>query len=145
MIYRTLIFTVFCLFCGAVQAEPGADEIIGTWVNMHGPGIIKISRDGDQYIGQIEGSKTSDLHNRKDIHNPDPKLRSRKLLGLTIMGGLKFDGDNEWEDGWIYDPDNGKTFKCRLAMRDPDTLELTGYEGIALFGRTELWKRNKGG
>ncbi len=122
----------------AVAAE---NEIFGTWVNQAGDGLIKISKQGENYVGVIEGSNKPGSQNRKDEHNPDPELRSRPLLGLKILGDLSYKGDNEWEDGWIYDPNNGDTYQCQATLEDKNTLAIRGFIGFSLFGRTETWKR----
>jgi len=43
--------------------------------------------------------------------------------------------------GWIYDPDVGKQYKAKMTMTGPDTLEIRGYIGVPLLGRTEVWTR----
>jgi len=54
---------------------------------------------------------------------------------------LSGDGDGEWSGGTIYDPNNGKTYSCKLKLTGPDTLKVRGYIGISLIGRSETWKR----
>ena len=73
--------------------------------------------------------------------NPDDKLRGRRLLGVTVLKGLQYAGDNEWEDGTIYSPDNGKTYSARATLTDENTLEARGYLGISLLGRSQTWQR----
>jgi uncharacterized protein (DUF2147 family) len=52
-----------------------------------------------------------------------------------------FKGNNEWESGTIYDPENGNTYNCVIKMTDNNTLDIRGYIGIEAFGRTDVWKR----
>ncbi|MDH3984403.1 MAG: DUF2147 domain-containing protein, partial [Gammaproteobacteria bacterium] len=54
---------------------------------------------------------------------------------------FRYDGNGEWSGGSIYDPNSGKTYRCKLRLVDPDTLKVRGFIGIALIGRTETWKR----
>lgn len=54
-----------------------------------------------------------------------------------MLKGFEFD-DDEWEDGTIYDPENGKTYSCTIKFRD-GKLDLRGYIGISLIGRTQTW------
>ncbi len=68
-------------------------------------------------------------------------MRNRPLIGLEILSGFEYAGDGRWTGGTIYDPDNGKTYRCKLRFVDRDTLEVRGYIGISLIGRTEVWKR----
>ena len=71
---------------------------------------------------------------------PDDR-RNKPLLGMTIMWGLKKDGD-EYTGGRVLDPENGKTYKCKLrVIEGGKKLELRGYIGISLIGRTQTWIR----
>jgi len=61
------------------------------------------------------------------------------LVELVIMRGFEPDGDT-YEDGTIYDPENGKTYDCKMSFKG-STLAVRGYIGFSLFGRTEIWER----
>ncbi len=123
---------------GEVSAVTKAD-ILGTWVNQAGDGLIEITLQQEKYSGTIMGG--TDGEDRKDINNPDPALRDRSLLGVKILGDLFYRENNMWAGGWIYDPNNGKTYKCKMKLTDSKTLEIRGYVGISAFGRTEIWKK----
>lgn len=58
-----------------------------------------------------------------------------------MLTGFRFDGDDEWKDGDIYDPESGKTYSCYLSLKDNNTLKVRGYIGVSLFGRSETWTR----
>jgi len=62
------------------------------------------------------------------------------LIGLTILKDFVFD-DNSWTGATIYDPRNGKTYSCKLSLKDNYTLNIRGYLGLSLFGRTESWTK----
>ncbi len=123
---------------GEVSAITEAD-ILGTWVNQAGDGLIEISLQQEKYSGTIMGG--TDEEDRKDVNNPDPALRDRSLSGVKILGDLSYRENNMWAGGWIYDPNNGKTYKCKMKLTDSKTLEIRGYVGISAFGRTEIWKK----
>jgi uncharacterized protein (DUF2147 family) len=76
-----------------------------------------------------------------DAQNPDAALRTRDLLGTIILKNFRFDGKNAWRGGTVYDPENGKTYKCILRLRNANTLVVRGYIGISLVGRTVIWTR----
>ena len=77
-----------------------------------------------------------------DKENPDENLRNRPILGLEILTDFVYDEDYTWEDGDIYDPKSGNSYSCKMYLsKDYKTLEVRGYIGISLFGRTETWKR----
>ena len=69
--------------------------------------------------------------------------RGQKLLGLTIIRGARLDGDKErWEGGEILDPNNGKVYKLLLKpIEGGRKLEVRGFIGLALLGRTQTWMR----
>jgi len=117
------------------------DMILGTWINSAGDGIIEITLSQNEFTGIIINSADDKREDRKDINNPESKLRNRPLLGVTIISGLSYAQDNLWSGGTIYDPNNGKTYNCKLSLNNDGSLNVRGYAGISLFGRTELWKR----
>jgi uncharacterized protein (DUF2147 family) len=45
--------------------------------------------------------------------------------------------ENNWEKGTIYDPENGKTYSCKIYLENKNTMKIRGYIGISLIGRTE--------
>jgi uncharacterized protein (DUF2147 family) len=46
-----------------------------------------------------------------------------------------------WKGGTIYDPDNGKLYKCKMTLTEPKRLEVRGYIGFSFIGRTVVWTR----
>ncbi len=128
--------------CAIALAE---QEIDGIWISGDGDGWIEIILDGDGLSGKIAGSPNDPegKNPRFDDKNPDPLLRDRALMGLEILGGFKRSAANKWKGGRIYDPNSGKTYKCTITQVDDDTLEVRGFIGISLLGRTETWKRRQ--
>lgn len=136
--YILMILTFsLCSFCGITSAAE--TNIVGTWINQAGDGQIEISLHQEKYIGIIVGGAND--QERKDINNPDLALRDRSLLGIQIVGDLTYRDNDRWAGGWIYDPNNGKTYKCKAKLIDVNTLEIRGYVGLSIFGRTETWTK----
>ena len=78
-----------------------------------------------------------------DDENEDESLRTRPVMGLLLLRDFVFDED-EWEDGRVYDPKNGKDYKCYMEFPDEgdkDNLKVRGYIGFSLIGRTTYWTR----
>ena len=70
-------------------------------------------------------------------------LRSRQLIGLNMLSGLKAKGGNEYAGGSIYDPGNGKTYNCSMKV-EGDVLKVRGsLDKKGLLGRTMDWFRVK--
>jgi uncharacterized protein (DUF2147 family) len=131
----------------AADAAPAADDaqamqILGNWLTEKHDGIIQISRTSEGlYQGQIVGG---DDPQRTDVHNPDPTLRARALLGQVILQDMQYDGAGRWSGGTIYDPDSGHTYRCRLELRGADRLHVRGFLGVSLLGRSQTWMRYRG-
>jgi uncharacterized protein (DUF2147 family) len=129
---------------GFLSAQTKADDIVGFWLT-HGekPAKVQVYRTGDQFVGKIVWLQFP-VENGKpkmDDKNPEETKRSQPLVGLVIMNSFKFDNDDEWNGGKIYDPQNGKTYSCYLSLKDKNTLKVRGYIGISLIGRTDYWTR----
>ena len=76
-----------------------------------------------------------------DDNNPEEKLRSRPIQGMVFMKDFNYDENNKWDDGTIYDPKSGKTYSCYMKVLSKDKMEVKGYIGISLIGRTQTWTR----
>jgi uncharacterized protein (DUF2147 family) len=130
------------LLLGSAAAVRADDAILGRWLTEPRDGIIEITRTADKtYQGRIIGGNAP---HRLDPHNPDPARRQQELLGQTILQGLHQDGEGSWSGGTIYDPDSGRTYKCRIELLDRDHLKLRGFIGISLLGRSQTWSRYSG-
>lgn len=131
------------LFFELARAD-GPGQITGVWVNADEDGWIELQVVEGELTGVIVGSPQdpdNEKPSRLDDENPDPALRSRKLLGLQILHGFRHDREGRWVGGRIYDPNSGNTYRGTITVIDQDTLDLRGYVGISLFGRTETWRR----
>lgn len=134
------LVTLLCL----AAASRGADvpPVDGTWLSGDGDGWIEISRVGAGLSGVVRGSPNSaDDRPDTDEKNPDPALRRRPLIGLELFADFSWDGDGRWTGGTIYDPNSGKTYRCIITWVDENTLQVRGYVGVPMLGRTETWTR----
>jgi len=121
------------------------DDILGKWVNPSGEGQVEIYKKGDKYFGKLAWLKEPNDQSGKpkvDVKNPTASLRSKPILGLEILKDFVFD-DDKWTDGTIYDPKTGKTYSCNMTIKSNGQLNIRGYIGISLIGRSESWKRAK--
>lgn len=133
------LFVLFALLAVTVttNAQTKAADILGTYLNQEGEAIIKISENAGKYFGKLVWMKRPE---KLDEHNPDKTKQSQKLLGTTIMNNFVFD-DDTWEDGTIYDPKNGKTYDCKVTRDAKGNLDIRGFIGISLLGRTSHWTK----
>jgi uncharacterized protein (DUF2147 family) len=125
--------------------QDNPDAIVGVWKNGEGTGMIKITKNGEKYQGRIVWLKEpNDPETGKpklDKNHPDEANHTRPLLGLTNAWGFQYKGKNVWDDGKIYDPKNGNTYDCTIKLKDANSLEVRGYIGVSLIGRTDVWTR----
>lgn len=124
----------------ATQAQ--SDKIEGIWFNDVKDAKIQIykAKDG-KFYGKIIWLKEP-LKNGKpklDDKNRKENLKTQPIVGLVILKYFEKDGDI-YEDGTIYDPENGKTYDCKITYKGK-TLSIRGYVGISLLGRTTVWER----
>ena len=135
------------LLIGLLSFAANPDEILGFWKTGDGKGIVQIYKKGDKFFGKIvwlaEPKDPETGQPRVDKKNEKESLRSRPLLGMENLTNFNYVKKGLWQDGEIYDPKSGETYSCTIKMIDANTLEVRGYVGISLFGRTDTWKRQK--
>lgn len=137
------LFLLLLLFIGitsTAQTQTKSDAIVGEWMNEKKDAKFQIFKKENKYYGKVIWG-TGDQ--KKDTKNPDAKLRNRDLIGLVILNDFVFDGDATWKNGTIYDPREGKTYSCKITLKNKDNINIRGYIGVSLFGRTEMWTRIK--
>jgi uncharacterized protein (DUF2147 family) len=144
----TFFATILLTATTAFGVSPS--DVLGLWQTNGGDSRLEIFRCGEKICVKIAwlkepnsiDSKDGPVGKRKvDRKNPDPALRHRPILGLQVMKGLTAKGDNRWGNGSCYDPDTGKSYKCKMHLASPGRLELRGYIGVSLIGRTVILTR----
>ena len=105
--------------------------------------IIEIfEKDGFLY-GKIEKlfRKTEEDQNPK-CDKCSGSQKDQLIIGMQILNSLKKDSDVKWSGGEILDPNNGKTYSCKIMLtEDGKKLEVRGFIGFSLLGRTQVWNR----
>lgn len=139
---KKIVLTVIGVMLAASAAF--AQDVIGKWKLDDGTAIVEVYKSGDAYNGKIvwlEEPTEADGTPAKDINNPDPALRKRELIGLNMLSGLKKTAENEYSEGKIYDPGNGKTYNCSMKV-EGNVLKVRGsLDKRGLIGRTMDWFR----
>jgi uncharacterized protein (DUF2147 family) len=142
---KSLKLSVIIILLASLNAfSQKADAILGVWKNGEGTGMIQIYKKGEKFYGKLVWLKApndADGKPRTDINNPEVSLQSRQLKGLENLRDFVFKGGDKWEEGRIYDPKNGNDYSCEMKLIDENTLEVRGFIGVSLFGRTDVWKR----
>ena len=149
---KNAIVVAFALvLLGLNACADDGDGVLGVWHTTDNKSQVRIFKRNDHYFGQVMrltrpnwpsddkfgmGGKS-----KTDRNNPNPDLRARPIVGIQFMNDFVYVGNNLWEDGTIYDPEVGKTYKCKMTLAASNRLEVRGYIGISLFGRTATWTR----
>ncbi len=138
-------FLLLFLSVSKVSLANNPDAIVGYWKTGEGKGIIHIYKEGDKYFGKISNMKEpNDPITGKpklDVKNDNKQLQTRPILGLVNLRNFKFVKQNLWKEGNIYDPNTGNDYSCKITMIDNNTIEVRGYVGISILGRTDTWRR----
>lgn len=146
-ILLTLLVGGFLSFKGVQAQEDNseADKLTGVWQPSDGRSYIKIDKIGNKFYGRIVWLKeplNEEGEPRVDKNNPDESLRSTPLKGYRILKDFVYDEEEGiWKDGTIYDPKNGVTYNCKIELTEENKIEVRGYVGTAVFGRTDVWTR----
>ena len=141
-------FTILLSFLSLVITNninaQSADDVLGLWLTDDGKARIEIYKEQGKYNGKIvwlREPSNPDGTPKLDKENPDKELQKKPIIGLNLVKGFNYD-DGVWEDGEIYDPENGKTYACRMKLKG-DKLDVRGYIGVSMFGRTVVWTKVK--
>ncbi len=123
------------------------DALVGVWKTGEGTAMVRIYKNGDKYQGKVVWLKEpNDPETGKpklDKNHPDAASQKRAILGLINVWGFVYKDNNTWEEGNIYDPKNGNTYSCTMKLTSPNSLEVRGYIGVSLIGRTDNWTRQQ--
>ncbi len=141
-IIRLVLLMLLVIFVNMI-AKAQSDKIEGFWYNDSKSAKIQISKDiYSKFNGKIVWLKEplKDGKPKVDELNTDQKLHARPMIGLPVLTNFIKDGDNKYTSGSIYDPKNGKTYSCNINYKG-NKLDIRGYIGISLFGRTTVWER----
>jgi uncharacterized protein (DUF2147 family) len=143
MIQRGLALT-FLLLAGAAFAADARDAIFGRWASDNS--ILEVAETDGVLHARIvamldplykQGEDGPVGTERVDMHNPDPALRTRPLLGLDLLSQYQYKG-GKWQ-GQLYDPESGKTYKSQITLGSDGKLQMRGYIGTPMLGRTAVW------
>ena len=136
-----VVFMLLLSLASFAQKLP-ADQITGVW--QCDDYKIEVFKAGNTYSAKLLWSKemfeADGKISKKDVKNPNEKLRSRSVQGLTHITGLIYK-DGEYVDGKLYSVQDGNTYSFKGKLKGPDDLETRGYKGIPLVGKSFKWKR----
>ena len=139
LLKKSILLFILSLFTFFTNAHSKKEDIVGNYMVPSKDGAIQIYEKDGKYFGKIILNKDS---TKCDVNNPDKEKRTRKTLGLNILNNFTFD-KGTWENGTIYDPKNGKTYSCKITQNTNGDLNVRGFIGISMLGRTETFTKLK--
>ena len=137
-VLAALASAALLFLAAAVRAEPP----IGVWET--GESHVEIYNCGKLLCGRIvslDEPLDAQGQPKTDTNNPDPALKTRPIMGMDLIAGFSRKSNKRWVNGTIYDPRDGKTYKCKMTLKNDGTLKVRGYVGLSLFGKTVVWTR----
>jgi uncharacterized protein (DUF2147 family) len=139
-------FLIGFVFVLASNFPAHAETPVGMWLTESGRAAVEVSDCGGGLLcGKIAWLKEAMDETGKprlDKNNPAAELKSQKLCGLLMVGNFKpTSKPNEWDGGFIYNPEDGKTYSSEMELKSADVLGVRGYVGIPLFGKSQTWTR----
>ena len=128
----------------AAGAELPSDTAHGYWLTENRKAIVQIAPCGGDICGRmvwVEKPVDEAGRPKRDDKNEDAAKRARTICGLELVGGLVRTDDGAWSDGWLYNPRNGETYSAEIRPLSPSELEVRGYLGVSLLGKSQVWTR----
>jgi uncharacterized protein (DUF2147 family) len=146
LVRKTALFfsCIFSLLVKINAQNIPANSVLGTWVKDDKTGRIEIYQSGNTYLGKLLWGKYMFDEKgipRKDTRNPNTALRNREWQNMVMLTGFQYK-NGQWEGGEVYDPTTGKSYQANMKVRH-GRLEIRGYVGISLLGKTIYWDRVK--
>jgi len=141
----------------AVPKAPAPEPTpYGVWIDHTGRGAVEITPcvpdaapgapEGRNLCGRIvwmKDPKDEKGQPLRDMLNQNAARRGQPICGLQIIGDVKPQPNGSWDNGWIYDPEQGSSFDLELRLRNPETLQVKGYMGVKFLSETFVWRRAK--
>ena len=130
------LFIFVLLFANNVFAQ---NDFVGRWLSPSKKGIVETYIQNNKLYGKLVWVKTE----RKDIYNADKSLRDREVKGMIMLNDFKWEAP-QWIEGKIYVAEGGSTYSSKMWLsEDKQTLNVRGYLGFSMLGRTEKFTRVK--
>jgi uncharacterized protein (DUF2147 family) len=125
LVALTALAAGLAVTCGGALA---AESATGTWRMANGKVTVRLAPCGGALCGRVVALKKARDDKgrpRVDKENPNPSLRSRPVIGLTILSNMKARGAGTWS-GTIYNPDDGNTYSSYMELTGPSTMKVNG-------------------
>lgn len=134
---KTALVTALAL---PLVGPAAAADIDGVWLSPSRQAHVQITHCGDALCGKvISATRPKTNPEFLDVHNKDPSLRSRRVIGMLLLEGFT-GGPTEWTGGHVYNPGDGNTYRGTLDLVDENHLKLTGC-ALWFLCKSQVWTR----
>ncbi len=124
---------------------PAGPSPVGTWLTEGGKSRVSIFPCAEKLCGRIVWLREPNFPDgspKMDLRNPEPGKRNQRIVGLNMLWNFVPTREpGVWEEGRIYNPEDGETYKATLTLRPDGKLQVRGYVGISLLGKSQYWER----
>jgi len=134
---------VMAMVAGTPAEAWAEGEVTGIWIMDNGKVTVSVAPCDGGLCGTVVALKKprdDKGRPRLDKENPNKSLRSRPVIGLTILSNMKPSGSNKWR-GTIYNPDDGYTYRSKMKLQNASTMKVEGC--FMVFCKTMKFKRLK--
>lgn len=141
---RLAYLAILLALLGSASANGQSPTPVGVWLHPNQRIQVEIVSCGDRLCGRLIWFKwPNDAQGLPlvDLKNPDPALRGRPLLGLQILDGLRRSSERTWEDGRIYNPDDGTVYHASMSLQNDGSMRVRAFVLLPIFGETLIWTR----
>jgi len=148
---RMLSCALTCLLALGVAriAHAEADTPAGLWKTIDDKtgkerSVVRIVDNNGVYEGKVEQIFEQAGDDAKHLcRKCEGERKDKPIIGMTFLWGLKREGD-QYSGGEILDPKNGKIYRAKMKLIESGRkLEIRGYIGLSLFGRSQTWIRQE--
>jgi uncharacterized protein (DUF2147 family) len=141
--FRSAIACVLGFLCVSAMAQMSPVGLWQTISDTDGKATseVRITETPGGLVGVVEKALTQNSEPNCDKCTDERKGKSK--LGMEIIrAAKKTEGKDVWEGGNILDPNNGTVYKLKMTpTENGKKLEVRGFVGFALLGRTQTWIR----
>lgn len=149
---RNNLFILLCVvfsFAGNsanAQSVSKCDQICGKWMSSENNLIVQVYREANEFKAKTiwfnDPTDNRDINEYYDVKNPNPALKNRRLIGMTVLENLVYVPETKsWENGTIYDATTGRIWSSAVSMLTDGTIKVTGYWKFKFIGKSMMFKR----
>ena len=141
-VYTISILLTFITTISLAQTTP--DVILGKWITTSDNCIVEVYKQNQEFKAKVLWFKATKkpMDDWTDEKNSNIALRKRKLLGMDVVRGLRYNSDEkQWVDGMIYDATTGKEWNSIVWLTKDNLLKVKGYWLFRFLSETKTFKR----